>query len=50
MLCCGGPEISVLFVCCQAGMGGVGNNGVFLACGYGCAGTGFIHCSVLASL
>ena len=38
LLCCGGPEMSVLFVCCQAGMGGVGNNGVSLVCGYGCAG------------
>ena len=32
-------------------MVGVGNNGVFLVgSGYGCAETGFIHCSAVASL
>ena len=44
MLHCGGPEMSVLGLCCWAGTVGVGNNGVFLAgFGFGCTWVGFLH-------
>ena len=36
LLCCGGLEMNVPLVCFQTGIGGVGNNSIFLV--WGCGG------------